>query len=158
MIYFFILITPIVNFILFEAFFLKAGLFYVALAVSDLLLLLAVRLITGKKTTSKEFWNFSILPVLFSSALAVYSLLVVNHTIVHVLFVLNLLFSYFYLKNTYRGEQKKFLENVSAYENLLTIFFSFSAIYGLESFIGLPVWILILCSAAVVVLVIYQVF
>jgi hypothetical protein len=41
---------------------------------------------------------------------------------------------------------------------LLTIFFSFAVIYGLESFLGLPIWILILCSAAVVILVIYQIF
>lgn len=158
MIYFFIIITPLVNFGLFEAVFFKSSLFYIALGVSDLLILLAVRMITGKKLISREFWNFSILPILFSSSLAAYSLLIVDHFIVHFLFALNLLFTYLYLKNIYRGEQKEFLENISSYGNLLTVFFCFSVIYGLESFLGLPIWQLVLCSAAAVILVIYQIF
>jgi Protein of unknown function (DUF5656) len=157
MVYFLIILTPLLNFFLFELFFFKAGLFYLALAISDLLILLAVNRITGKKILSREFWSFSIFPVLFSSSLAVYSLLVVNHAIIQLLFVLNLYFTYVYLKNIYRGEQKDFLENISSYGNLLTVFFSFAVIYGMESFIGLPIWILIIVSAAVIMLVVYQI-
>jgi hypothetical protein len=133
------------------------SLFYPALLVSIFLILLAVRIITGKKITQKEFWNFSILPVLFSSSLAVYSLLLVNQAVIHLLFLLNLLISYFYLKNIYPGKPN-FLENISSYGNLLVIFFSFSAIYGLEAFLGPPLWILILSAAAVVILAVYQIF
>ena len=158
MIYFFIVITPLVNFIIFEAFFFKGSLFFIALGISDLLLLAAVRLITGKRILSRDFWNFSIFPVLFSSSLAAYSILIVNPIIIHSLFVLNLFFSYIYLKNIYRVEQKDFLENISSYGNLLIIFFSFSVIYGLESFLGAPIWLLVLCSAAVVILIFYQIF
>jgi hypothetical protein len=158
MTYLFIFITPILNFVLYESFVFKAALFYSAIAVSNILLLVAVRIITKKKIITKEFWNFSIFPILFSSALAAYSLLIVNHLIIHLLFVLNLFFNYFYLKNIYRGEQKDFLENISSYGNLLTVFFSFSVIYGLESFLGLPIWLLVLCSAILIILVIYQIF
>lgn len=158
MTYLFIFVTPLINFLLFEVFFFKASLFYAVLVISNVLLLLAVRQITGKKMNTVEFWNFSIFPILFSSSLAAYSLLVVDHPLIHFLFILNLVFNYFYLKNIYRGEKNFFLENVSSYGNLLTIFFSFAVIYGLESFLGLPIWILILCSAAVVILVIYQIF
>jgi hypothetical protein len=160
MIYFFIFITPIVNCLLFEAFFFRGSLFYAALAISSLLLLLAVRIITGKKITTREFWSFSIFPVLFSGSLAAYSTLIVilNPLIIHGLFLLNLFLSYIYLKNIYRGEWRDFLENISSYGNLLTVFFSFSAIYGLESFLGLPIWLLILASAAVIALIVYQIF
>ncbi|MDD5527822.1 MAG: hypothetical protein PHO56_02480 [Patescibacteria group bacterium] len=157
MVYFVIIITPLLNFILFEVFFFKANLFYAVILISDLLLLLAVRIITGKKIISRDFWNFSIFPILFSSSLAAYSLLAVNHTLIHLLFVLNLFFTYFYLKNIYRGAQRDFLENISAYGNLLTVFFCFSVIYGLESFLGLPIWLLILCSGAAMILIIYQI-
>jgi hypothetical protein len=177
MIYLFIFLTPAINFLLFESFFFKANLFYPALLISNFLILLAARIITGKKITRKEFWNFSIWPILFSSSLAVYSLLLVNQIVIQLLFILNLLLSYFYLKNIYysssaqwddgglahrssapRSEGGDFLENISAYGNLLTIFFSFAAIYGLEAFLGLPLWILILSAAVIVGLVIYQVF
>jgi hypothetical protein len=157
MIYLFVLITPFLNLILFEAFFFKAGLFFGVLAASELVLLIAVRVITGKKIISRELWNFSIFPLLFSGSLAAYSLLIVNHLAVHFLFALNAFFIYYYLKNIYRGEQKDFLENISSFGNLLTVFFSFSVIYGLESFLGSPIWLLIVCSAALIMIIIYQI-
>ena len=158
MIYLFIFLTPVINFILFEAFFFRAGWFYAAVGASILFLLIAVRRITGKKITTLEFWNYSIFPIIFSGSLAAYSLLIVNHFIIHFLFVVCLVFNYFYLKNIYRGGNIVFLESISSYGNLLTVFFSFAVIYGLESFLGLPIWILVLCSAAVIMLVVYQVF
>ena len=157
MVYLLIFLTPLVNFILFEAFFLKPGLFYIALGLSVLSYLVAIRVITGLKAKTVAFWNFSILPILFTSSLAIYSLLIVNHVLIHILFAINFLFGYFYLKNIYRGEKTDFLENISSYGNLLTVFFTFSVIYGLESFLGWPIWILILCSAAVILLIVYQV-
>ncbi|MDD4901865.1 MAG: hypothetical protein PHE24_01890 [Patescibacteria group bacterium] len=157
MVYLFVIATPLVNFILFEAFFLKANLFYPALIASNLLLLIAVRLITGKKIISQEFWNFSILPLLLSSSLAFYSLFAVNQYVIHFLYLLNFGLSYYYLKNIYQGGQRDFLENISSYGNLLTVFFSFAVIYAQESFLGWPIWLLILCSAALVILVIYQI-
>jgi hypothetical protein len=158
MTYFFIFITPMVNFLLFEAFFFRAGLFFWVLAISNLLLLLAVTRITGKRITSWEFWNFSIFPVLFSSSLAVYSLLVVNQIVVQLLFVISLGFNYFYLKNIYRGERNEFLENISSYGNLLTMFFSLSSIYGLASFLGWPIWMLALGATAIIFVIVYQIF
>jgi hypothetical protein len=157
MVYFLIFLTPLLNFFLSEAFAFRAGLFFISLALTNIFYLVAVRVITGKKINTRDFWNFSIFPILFSSSLSIYSLLIVNHVIVHFLFVINFIFGYFYLKNIYRGEQKDFLENISSYGNLLTVFFLFSMIFGLESFLGWPIWILILCSSAAIILVIYQI-
>ncbi|HTX86696.1 MAG TPA: hypothetical protein VMC41_01345 [Candidatus Nanoarchaeia archaeon] len=158
MTYIFIFIAPLLNFLLFESFFFKAGLFYAALAVSDILLLIAVRQISGRRITSLEFWNFSIFPVLFSTALAAYSLFVVNQLITQILFAVSLCFNYLYLKNIYRGERHEFLESISSFGNLLTMFFSFSVIYGMASFLGWPIWILSLGSTGAALLVIYQIF
>jgi hypothetical protein len=157
MVYLYLILTPLVNLALFEAYSFKSGFFYVALAISNLLLLVSVRQITQKKILSREFWNYSIFPVLFSSLLAAYSLLVVNTFVVQFLFLLNLVFSYYYLNNIYRSSKPDFLENISAYGNLLVIFFLFAGIYGFESFLGWPIWLLILAAAAIVSLVIYQV-
>jgi Protein of unknown function (DUF5656) len=158
MIYLFIYLTPLLNFILFEAFFFRAGLFYGALLFSDILLAIAVQRLTGKKISSREFWNLTIFPLLFSSSLAAYSLLIVSHAVIQLLFLVNLLFNFLYLKNISRDAQGDFLENISSYGNLLTVFFCFSLIFGLESFLGISIWILILCSAAAVILVFYQIF
>jgi hypothetical protein len=158
MAYFFIILTPIITFFLNEAFLFKVNLFYLSLGLTVLSYLVATGVITGKKPSSLDFWNFSIFPVLFSCSLSVYSLLIVNHAIIHFLFFLNLFISYFYFKNIYRGEKNDFLENISAYGNLLTIFFSFSVIYGLEFFLSWSIWILILCSSIIVIAIAYQIF
>jgi len=157
MIYLFIFLTPVINFILFEAFFFRAGWFYAAVGASILFLLIAVRRITGKKITTLEFWNYSIFQSFFRFAgrLFAFDCQSFYHPF---LFVVCLVFNYFYLKNIYRGGNIVFLESISSYGNLLTVFFSFAVIYGLESFLGLPIWILVLCSAAVIMLVVYQVF
>jgi hypothetical protein len=158
MTYLFIFLIPLVNFFIFEAFFLRPKLFYAALIVSSFLFLLAVKKITGKKTKDKEFWNFSILPILFSGSVAAYSLLITNHFFVHLLFLLNFAFSFYYLKNIYQGKQGEFLENISSYGNFLIVFFSFSVIYGLKTFLNVPVWILISVAAVVMILIISQIF
>jgi hypothetical protein len=156
MTYLFIYLAPIINFLLFEVFFFKANYFFAVLVISNLLLIIAIARITGKKINSKEFWNFCILPIIFSSFLAIYSLLVVNHYLVQILFILNLFFIFYYLKNIYQGKKSVFLENVSSYGNFLAIFFSFSVIYGLKAFLNTPIWVLILVAAVVIILVIHQ--
>ena len=158
MTYLFIYLTPLINFLLFEVFFFKASFFYTTLLLSNLFLALAITRITGKKINTVEFWNFCILPLIFSNFLAAYSLLVVNHYIIQFLFVINLFFILLYLKNIYQGERGGFLENFSSYSNFLAIFFSFSVIYGLKVFLDMPVWILVLVAAVVIVLVIHQIF
>jgi hypothetical protein len=158
MTYLFIYLTPFVDLAILEAFFFKPSLFYYALFFSNLLLLAAVAVITGKKIISRDFWSFTIFPLLFSSAVAVYSLLLTNHYLIQFLFALDFFIILYYLKNIYRGEQKEFLENISSYGNFLAIFFIFSALYGLRAFLNTPVWILILSAAAVIILIIYQIF
>jgi hypothetical protein len=158
MTYLFIFLTPLINFLLFEAFLFQPRFFFVSLAVSSLLLCLASWRITGKKIKEKDFWIFPILPILFSTSLAAYSLLLTNTIVTHLLFVLNLLFSFYYLKNIYRGERGEFLENISSYGNFLTVFFSFSTFYGLKVFLNTPVWILILAVAATIIVIISQIF
>jgi hypothetical protein len=158
MTYLFIYLTPLINTLLFEAFFFKASFFYIALILSNLLLLLAIRRITGKKINTADFWNFGILPFIFSNFLAIYSLLIVNHYVIQLLFALNFFFTLYYLKNIYKGEKGSFLENISSYGNFLGIFFSFAVIYGLRAFLDTSIWILVLAAAFVIILVVHQTF
>ena len=157
MIYLFIYLTPLANILLFEAYFFRADFFYIAVVISDLLLILAVAMITGKKIKSADFWNFCIFPVIFSSALAAYSLLIVNHILIQGLFALNLVLIVYYLRNIYRGEKTAFLENISSYGNFLAVFFSFSVIFGLKAFLNASIWVLVLAAAAVIILVIHEI-
>lgn len=158
MTYFFIYLTPLVNTLLFEAFFFRASFFYIALASSNVLMFLAIAVVTRKKINSAEFWNFLILPFIFSNFLAVYSLLIVNQYIIQFLFALNFFFTVFYLKNIYKGKMGGWLENISSYGNFLAIFFSFSAIYGLKAFLNTQLWILVLAATVVTILIVHQTF
>jgi|WetSurMetagenome_2_1015567.scaffolds.fasta_scaffold12602_4 hypothetical protein len=154
----FIYLTPLLNLALFEMFFFRPHLFYLALILSNLLLLAATAVVSEKKIISREFWNFSIFPILFSMAIAAYSLFLINHYFIQLFFILNFFITLFYLKNIYQGERNDFLENISSYGNFLAVFFIFSAAYGLRAFLSVPVWILILATAVLVVLIVYQIF
>jgi hypothetical protein len=158
MTYLFIYLTPFLNTVLFEAFFFRADFFYISLALSNVLMFSAIAAVTRKKINSAEFWNFCILPFIFSNFLAIYSLLVINPYIIQFLFAINLFFNFYYLRNIYKGEKSGFLENISSYGNFLAIFFSFSAVYGLRVFLNTPVWILVLVAAAVTILIVHQTF
>jgi len=158
MAYFFIFLTPLINLALFELFFFRNSLFYWCLIISIALILVSVQIISGKKIFSRDYWNFCIFPVLFSGSLAAYSLLQVGNFTIQLLYLFDAIFIFYYLKNIYAGQRDEFLENISSYGNFFTIFFSFAAIYGLSDFLGAPVWILVLAAAAIITLIIYQIF
>lgn len=158
MAYLLIYLIPLANTVLFEAFFFRAGFFYIAIALSNVLMLLAIAGVTRRKINSVEFWNFFILPFIFSNFLAIYSLLLANQYLIQFLFALNLFFTFFYLKNIYKEGKGRWLENISSYGNFLAVFFSFSAIYGLKAFLNTEIWILALAAAVVAILIVHQAF
>lgn len=158
MTYFFIFLTPFISLALFELFFFRASLFYLAAILLGAWIVLAVKQVTGRKILDKELWNVSLLPLLLSSALAAYSILLVRGAATQLLFLADAIFLGYYLKNVYRGASQEFLENISASGSFLTVFFLFAAAYGLKVFLGIQIWVLILIMGAAVFLCAYQLF
>lgn len=160
---FLILLIPVIILLLLESFLIKPKIFYLALVLSVFLIFFTVRQFTKASLISKQWWNFIILPAFFTISLALYSTMISHKIFIQFLFFLNTLFIYYYLKNIYYyllypGFYKsQSLENMSAYGNFLVIFFSFSAIYSLQSFLNIPIWLLMIAALLISALVIYHV-
>ena len=159
---FLVLLTPVIVLILFELVFLKPKLFYLILILANFFVFLTIRLITRKGLIGADWWNFLILPICFLTSLFVYSGLVINKFIVHFLFFIITFFIYFYLKNIYYYLIKPdlykshTLENFFSFGSFFILFFSASSIYGLQSFLSTPVWLLMIIMLIIVFLVFYQ--
>ncbi len=156
------LLIPFIIFVLFEVFFFNAKAIYAVLVFSNLLIFFAITQFAKASDASKNWWNFLILPMLFTTGLAAYSVLFASNLFVQLLFIVNLVFLYFYLKiiyyylvqtNLYKNLS---LENISSFGNLLAFFFISSVIYGLQSFLNAPIWFLAVIAAATAALIIYQ--
>lgn len=159
--YIFVFLTPIITLLLLELFFFYPKFFYISLILVNLLIVISIKKITNPKTSLVNMLNSLILPILFSTSLMIYSILLTSKFFIHFLFIVNFFFIYYYLKNIYlKGRESSeaigFFENVSSYGNFLTLFFTFSAIYGMKSFLNTPIWPLVLIMAIIVLLVIYE--
>ncbi len=159
--YIFVFLTPLINLLLLELFFFYPKFFYISLILINLLIIISVKKVINPETSLKNLFNSLILPILFSTSLITYSILLSNKFFVHFLFVVSFFFIYYYLKNVYlRGRESEeavnFFENISSYGNFLTLFFTFSTIYGMRSFLNIPIWPLVLIMAIIVLLVVYE--
>ena len=157
------LLIPLINLILFEVFLYNPKMIYVSLVIANLLLFFAINQFTKSSKISNEWWNFLILPTLFITSLSAYSVLAINKYLVQVLFAANTVFLYYYLRTIYyhliqpKSYGKFSLENISSYGNFITFFFVASVVYGLQSFLNIPIWSLMVIMAIVSMLIVYQV-
>ncbi len=156
------LLIPFIIFALFEVFFFNPKMIYTALVFANLLIFFTITQFTKASDISGSWWNFLILPALLTTGLAAYSVLFANNFIVQLLFAFNAIFLYFYLKIIYyyliqtKSYKNLSLENISSFGNLLIFFFVSSVVYGLQSFLNIPVWPLAIIVAVVAALIVYQ--
>lgn len=158
------LITPGLSFILTEVFFFKPKMIYFSAALIGLLILFTVRQFTVVSKKDEKWWEYAILPFLFTGNLIVFSTLMSNSFLTQVLFVINLVFSYLYFRSIYYYlmEHSKYkensMQNFSSYANFLSVYFLASAMYGLQAFLNAPVWLLMVIILLEICLIVYQVF
>jgi len=157
------LFIPLAVFLFLELFYFKPEMIYVAIVFIVLLFLFALRQFIRVSERETGVWNFIILPFSFTIGLIIFSVMVPSRAVVQILFFLDLFFLYIYFKHVYyylakSSFYKKFaLENISAYGNFLVVFLFFSSIYGLQSFLNISVWILMIIVVIVSAVVVYQV-
>ncbi|MFA4833494.1 MAG: hypothetical protein WC619_01440 [Patescibacteria group bacterium] len=161
-----VLIAPVLILIFSELVIFLPSLFFTSLLLSNLAVLAAILVFIKAGKTKKTFDIYlgtAILPLGFLSSIFVYSSLAVNRFFIQFLFLAAVGFIYFYLRYLYyylvRPEfcSGDTLKNFSSFGNFFIIFFSASAIYGLQSFLNLPVWLLMIFMLIITFLAVYQI-
>ena len=147
-----------------EVFFYFPKMIYVIAVLNTLIYFFVIRQFI-RASKRKESWvNFLILPVLFLIGSMFFSSMVSNKWLVQLLFVINAGFAYLYFRTVYCFliDVKKYhadrLENISSYGNFLGFYFIASAIYGLQTFLNINTWILMIVLLLAILIIIYQVF
>ncbi|MDD5071574.1 MAG: hypothetical protein PHQ42_02440 [Patescibacteria group bacterium] len=161
-----VLLVPILVLIFLESVVFRHSLFFVSLLLANLAILAAVLVFVKAGKTEKFFGSYlgaAILPLGFLSSIFVYSSLVVNKFLIQFLFFSAFGFIYFYLRYIYyylvRPEfcRTDTIKSISAAGNFFMVFFSASAVYGFQSFLNIPVWLLMACLLVVIFLAVYQI-
>lgn len=159
----FVLFVSLALFVLLEFYFYNPKTIYIVLVSVDLTIIFTLWAASHYSDINKEWWNFSLLPVVFFSAVVAYSTLLRNAYLAHLLFFGSAILIYYYLRLCYYYLLKPFLykassiENFSSYVNFLSFFLFVSTLYGLQSFLDMPAWQMILILMTVSSLLIYQV-
>lgn len=160
--YLLIFITPLVVFGLFESMLFYPLFFGRFLLGIIFLISLSLFIFADFGRFKPSWWNILFLPFVFSVSLAIYSSLLSNRTIIHLLFAVGAIFIWSYLRNSYYFFVKdsdgkgRLLENLSAYGGFLAFFFLGTSAYGLKSFFGISLVLLATGLFLGILLIIYQ--
>lgn len=140
------LITPALILALFEFFYFSPKMIYISLVLSNLLIFFSFWHFTRQSTIDKEWWNYATLPSLVTSAVIAYSVFLSSKGIIQLLFIFSVVFLYIYLRHVYyyllspTNYEVFSIENLSSYLNFISFFLFASSVYGVQLFLGLPIW------------------
>lgn len=157
------LLAPLAVYGLAEIYFFHPKLIYAAAAAINLLIFFTVWRFCAASQIDRQWWNYLILPAATLTAVMAYSVFLNSKAVIQLLFVLDSVFLYFYLRYIYYyllkpGSYKAFsLENISSYISWLSFFFLSATVYGLQSFLNFPIFQLALVILAAAALISYQV-
>ena len=160
-----IVLTNLSFWLLLESLVFWPKLFYVVLLLLNVLLILSCRALMKKSNLGRGWWNFWILPFLVVNSVVSYIILIpqdiwFNTFFIQVLFLLLIGFNFSYFKNAYDSvyhpDQPNNLPSLSANFSFLSWFFLLSGIYGLQLFLDLSYWVLILVLIVAALLTTYQ--
>ncbi len=156
------LLAPIFIFCLNQVFFFFPKFLYIVLVFSGLVLFFVFWRISLETKVDKKWWDYFLLPVLLSFALTVYSIFLTNKILIQILFILNSIILYSYIKAVYYyliqpEKYKAFsIENISSAANLFCFFLIAAIIYGLQSFLNFSVALSAVAMLFLVVFLVYQ--
>jgi len=155
--------VPLAVWGLLQLFSFKPALIYISLVLQVALLFFTFLQFCRESKSSKDWWNFLILPALFTIAVTAYATLGKNRLFVQALFFLDLAVLYLYLRFSFyylirpASYKVSAIENLSSFGSFLTFFLSAAAIYAFQSFISAPVGLLALFVMMISGLMIYQI-
>lgn len=158
------IIVSLLIFVNSEIFFYFPKTIYVIAVLNTLIYFFVIQQFVRASKRKENWINFLILPVLFLIGLIFFSSMVSNKWFVQLLFVINAGFAYLYFRTVYcflidiKNYQADGLENISSYGNFLSFYFIASAIYGLQVFLNINIWILMIVLLLAILMIVYQVF
>lgn len=156
------LLIPLFVLIFLEWYFFSHKMIYVCLVLINLAIFFATWQFAKNSTVDTGWWNFMVLPGIFSISVGFYSVLLASKVITQILFLIYFVFLYLYLKYLYYYLvqpiffEKKSLENISSNATFFSFFFFSSAIFGIASFLNISAWILALILLFFTALLSYQ--
>ncbi len=136
--FFWIFLSPLAIFAVSEACFVWQKLFFPGLAISIILLFYSIKKMTGGRMFTPDFLWLLFVPAFFLVSSAAYALILPEKILIQIIFFGQLLFIFYFLKNLSGGIKTTFLENISSWGNFLSLFFAFSFLFGIKTFLGLP--------------------
>lgn len=157
------LLAPLAVYALAETYFFYPKLIYAAAVLMNLLIFFAVWRLGTASQVDRQWWNYLILPAVLATAVTAYSVFLNSRPLIQLLFVLDSVFLYFYLRHIYyyllkpSSYEAFSIENISAYAGWFSFFFLSATVYGLESFLNLPILSLVLVILAATALINYQI-
>ena len=157
-----ILIIPFLLLIVEEAiFFLPRGLYFFLFVINFLIIFSIYKI--AKNNLSSDWRNFIVFPFIFFNSLILYCLTIPSKYFLQALFIFSVLYLRYYLNSIYYFLHKPALyrsfsiENISSYGNFIAVYFTSSALFGIQSFLNWPTWLIILIFIVFFTIVIYQV-
>ena len=156
------LIIPVLSFVFLEIYFFYPKSVFVILVILFSLIFFISRQFIRASDKKDAIIKVISLPTLFVFGSVFVSFFIINRFIVHVLFVIDLIFLYYYFKMLYyyflklNLYQKVNMEYLSTYGNFIAFYFMAISFFGLQLFLDLAVWKLIIFLASVVFLIAFQ--
>lgn len=158
------IIVPFLTIIFLEIFFFFPKMLYVVLVMLFLLFFFASRQLSLASPSKEKWYKLLIQPAVFTAGIIVFCTMIPSKTLVQCLFVVDIVFLYFYFTTIYYRllrpdcDFSYSLENLSSYGNFLSFYFLASSIYGLQVYLQIQTWLLMIFLIFFTGLIVYQVF
>jgi hypothetical protein len=108
-----------------------------------------------------KWYVFLIFPILLEINFVTYLMMEMDYLRPHYLLLINTVILYFYfrtLRSFFSGIDKGVsLNNITIFGNFILVFFMASSVYGLQLFLRVPVWILMIIFALFLIMIVYSV-
>ena len=141
-------------------------LLYGAVAIVNIVMIAAIWRMAKDSSVSKEWWHFSIMPVVYFSSVVMYTTLLrlEDRLLIQFLYLFSAIVIYLYFRFSYyfllrpMAYKVSSIENLSSYANFLSFYFIAASLYGFQAFLKMSAWPLLLGLAVACILMIYQLF
>ncbi len=157
----FLRLSPFLIFIIFEYFIYNLSNIYYILTAVLLLVFFSVKNIKVRDDLDIRWYVFLIFPVLLEISFFTYLVMEMDYLKPHYLLLTNTIILYFYFRTLrlfFSGvDRGSSLNNITIFGNFILVFFMASSVYGLQSFLRVPVWILMIIFVVFLALIIYSV-
>lgn len=156
------LLIPVLSFVLLEVFYFKPKFIYAIAVILNLSVIYAIRRFSKAGGIDKRWFNFIIFPCSLLLSSIFYTVFLSSKLLIQLIFIADTVLLYVYLKYVYYylvrpvSYEVFSIENISSYGNFLFFFLASAAIFGLQSFLNVKNWLLMIIMLVVILLAVYQ--